>query len=139
MKLQGFLKFNFLNTVIFIVCSGCTTELASTSTGILKGKINIGPLCPVETVPPQPGCKPTLETYTYWQTAIWSKNKKAKIQSINPTVEGTFIIELPVGDYIADFEKPDLYKIGSNNLPVRFSITEKDSTSITIDIDTGIR
>jgi len=30
--------------------------------GVLKGKITICPLCPVETVPPSPGCTPTSET-----------------------------------------------------------------------------
>ena len=35
----------------------------SSNTGILMGKISIGPLCPVETDPPQPGCLPTADTY----------------------------------------------------------------------------
>jgi len=29
----------------------------------LAGKVNIGPLCPVERNPPDPSCQPTEETY----------------------------------------------------------------------------
>ena len=47
--------------------------------GLLKGKISIGPLCPVETFPPQPQCLPTLETFKAWQTAIWNKTKTMKL------------------------------------------------------------
>ena len=40
------------------------------SGGYVVGKISIGPICPVETVPPRPECLPTAETFKAWQTAI---------------------------------------------------------------------
>lgn len=44
----------------------------SSKIGTLMGKISIGPLCPVETAPPQPGCLPTADTYKTWQLSVWN-------------------------------------------------------------------
>lgn len=107
--------------------------------GVLQGKISIGPLCPVETIPPQPGCRPTAETYKAWQTAIWNGTKTQKIINIIPDLDGTFQINLSEGDYMIDFVNPDQGKPGNTGLPVKFSITRSQTTQISINIDTGIR
>ena len=92
--------------------------------GVLKGRISIGPLCPVETVPPAPGCLPTKETYKAWATAVWTVNKKSKIIILNPNLDGVFQIGLPAGDYMLDFDITQSGRIGGNNLPALFSITD---------------
>ena len=58
--------------------------------GILQGKITIGPLCPVETNPPDSACLPTADTYKAWATAVFSGDKKTKIKTINPDLSGNF-------------------------------------------------
>ena len=70
--------------------------------GVLKGKITICPLCPVETVPRSSGCFPTSETYKTWGTAVWKLNKSDKVITLNPTQNGNYLAILPSGKYIID-------------------------------------
>lgn len=111
----------------------------SSSPGILKGKVSIGPLCPVETIPPRPECLPTAETYKNWQTAVWNTSKTKKISNINPGLDGNFELSLPAGDYKIDFETPRTNSIGGNNLPLDITIKRNETSTQYITIDTGIR
>jgi hypothetical protein len=106
--------------------------------GVLKGKISIGPLCPVETTPPQPGCTPTAETYKAWAIAVWKLNKTTKVTTLSPTLDGNYRISLPSGKYIVDFDSSVTYRFGSN-LPTQITILPNDTTVLDITIDTGIR
>lgn len=126
-------------SLIFNLIVGCAVFEDIIESGMLKGKISIGPLCPVETVPPQPQCKPTLETYKAWQLSVYSQNGTTKVMNLTPDSTGKFQLKLNVGKYKIDFEKPGAMGIGSNNLPLNFEIQKADTTSLAIDIDTGIR
>jgi hypothetical protein len=121
---------------VFLSCNELKTQNGS---GILKGKISIGPLCPVETIPPAPGCLPTKETYKAWAIAVWTLNKKSKIIILDPNLDGVFQIGLPAGDYMLDFDAAQSGRIGGSNLPALFSIADLDTTIVNINIDTGIR
>lgn len=111
----------------------------SDMTGTLKGKISIGPLCPVESDPPLPECLPTEETYKTWAIAVWSQNHNIKFKDIKPNLDGTYTIELPANDYTIDFEKKQNFAVGGSNLPVQVTIEPNVVLEIDIDIDTGIR
>jgi len=136
-------KFNFKMIVgsAFLVCftyiSSCDKQNAREA-GYLEGKISIGPLCPVETDPPQPGCLPTAETYKAYPVSIWTSNGKRKIGQISPVLDGTYRIELFPGNYLIKLER-EQYGIGRSNLPVEVSIIPQHETMLDIDIDTGIR
>jgi hypothetical protein len=107
--------------------------------GTLKGKISIGPLCPVETYPPSPACQPTMETYKNWATAVWTKDKKLKVMDIKPNLDGSYEIGIEEGEYVIDFISPHNSGIGSSNLPHSVIIDEGDTSKFDITIDTGIR
>jgi len=115
------------------------SDLNTTNQGTLKGKISIGPLCPVETVPPRPECQPTAETYKAWQIAVWNQAKTQVIVDITPSLDGNYSIQLPVGKYIIDFKTPKTYTIGGNNLPKQITISRGFTTQLDVTIDTGIR
>jgi hypothetical protein len=117
--------------------SGCE-DLIIKDYGYLKGIISIGPICPVETDPPQPGCLPTAETYKAYPVSVWTSDGKIKIARINPSLDGSYTTELPEGNYLVILEK-DQKNIGSSNLPVKVSIISYQETVLNIDIDTGIR
>ena len=104
--------------------------------GFLQGKITIGPLCPVERIPPEPSCQPTEETYKAWQVVIYASGKKTKIAQIEPSLDGTYKIELPVGDYVVDFEKQHAF---ARNLPETVTIKNGETEVLNINIDTLIR
>jgi hypothetical protein len=106
--------------------------------GILEGTVSIGPLCPVETDPPQPECLPTAETYLEYPVSVWSSNGKTWIRQIYPALDGSYSTELPEGRYMIKLETGD-FGPGSSNLPAAVAITRGDTTIFDIDIDTGIR
>ena len=117
--------------------TGCD-KLSSHEAGILEGKISIGPICPVETDPPDPGCLPTAETYKAYPVAIWTADGGRKIIQINPALDGSYKTDLEPGKYLIKLET-DKRSIGSSNLPVEVIIMPNNITILNIDIDTGIR
>ena len=140
MKIKIFgLKYLVLSVLLLTIFFSCSDQKIMSGSGALKGKISIGPLCPVETVPPAPGCLPTAETYKAWAVAVWSSNRKAKLATLDPKLDGTYQIGLPTGYYIVDFDVVQNNRVGSSNLPVAISVTNGDTTNLNINIDTGIR
>ena len=106
--------------------------------GYLEGVISIGPICPVERVPPDPACLPTAETYKAYPVSVFSSDGRRKILQLNPSLDGSFITELAPGNYLVVLDKAQNY-IGGSNLPVEVSISTQDKTLLNINIDTGIR
>jgi len=133
------LKYLVLSAILIVILFSCTEQNAIVGSGVLKGKISIGPLCPVERNPPDPACLPTMETYKAWAIAVWTANKKSKLATLNPKLDGTYQIVLPSGNYSIDFDVAHTNTIGSNNLPAIISIANMDTTIFNVNIDTGIR
>jgi hypothetical protein len=125
----------FLLAILFI--SGCT-KLIPKENGYLEGVITIGPICPVERIPPDPACLPTAETYKAYPVSVFTSDGKIKIAQLNPSLDGTFSSELPPGNYLVVLETGK-NNIGGSNLPAVVSISSRGKTSLNIDIDTGIR
>ncbi len=123
-----------------ILISGCIQQQnqvpKNSEKGFLEGKVAIGPLCPVESYPPDPRCQPTEETYKAWPIAVYTSDKKTKIARIEPLINGTYKIELPGGEYVVDLEKQHMF---GKNLPATVIIKKGEITVLNINIDTGIR
>lgn len=79
-----------------LLSSGCD-KMSSHDEGILEGKISIGPICPVETDPPDPGCLPFVETYKAYPVAIRTAVGGRRIAQINPGSDGSYKIPLEPG------------------------------------------
>jgi hypothetical protein len=75
-----------------IYISGCDKN-ENREYGILEGTISIGPICPVETDPPDPGCLPTAETYKAFPVYVRTSDGSKEITLIRPSLDGTFEIE----------------------------------------------
>lgn len=118
-----------------ILAIGCT-EYQNLQQGFLVGTVTIGPLCPVETDPPEPNCQPTEETYNAWPIDILTADGNTVIGQIQPNLDGTYTFELPEGTYQVDLENP--HPFGST-LPATVTILANENTVLDIDIDTGIR
>ena len=117
--------------------AGCD-KMSSQEVGFLEGKISIGPICPVETDPPDPGCLPTAETYKAYPVAVWTADGERKIIQINPALDGSYKTDLEPGRYLINLET-HINNIGGSNLPVEVIIISDYITTLNIDIDTGIR
>ena len=125
----------FLAGLLFI--SGCDKRL-NREAGFLEGVISIGPICPVERNPPDPGCLPTAETYKAYPVSVFTSDGTRKIVQINPSSDGSFRTELAPGNYLVILER-EQNRIGSSNLPAEVSISSMEETLLNINIDTGIR
>lgn len=104
--------------------------------GQLTGTVNIGPICPVESDPPDPNCQPTAETYNSYPIAVWTTDKKSKLGQIKPNVDGSYTIELLVGRYLIDLENQHIF---GATLPATVNIEPNETKILDIAIDTGIR
>jgi hypothetical protein len=133
------LKYLTLSIILLFVIISCVKQNIVGGSGVLMGKISIGPLCPVETIPPDPNCLPTLATYKSWASAVWALDKSSKIATLDPKLDGTYEVVLPTGNYIIDFDATRTNNVGGANLPSTISIANGDTTSFNINIDTGIR
>jgi hypothetical protein len=135
-------KFNYhinpgiIFLLYFLFALACDKSIQES--GFLEGKISIGPLCPVEHDPPDPGCLPTAETYKAYPVGIFSSDGKHKITQITPALDGTYNLKLDPGNYLVILETGQS-KIGSSNLPLEIKIISQNKTTLDIDIDTGIR
>ena len=134
------LKYLFISVMLIPLFISCNEQTQMNGRGVLKGKITIGPICPVETNPPDPRCLPTEETYKAWAISVWTLDAKTKVATLNPKLDGKYQIDLPVGKYLIDYDVARTGKIGGSNiLPALISIAIGDTTNLNIDIDTGIR
>jgi hypothetical protein len=124
-----------LITGLFLV-SGCDKNFNS-EPGTLEGVISIGPLCPLQKDPPDPGCLPTRETYNAYPVAVFSP-RGTKITRIDPALDGSYETSLEPGHYFIVLET-NHSGISSSNLPAEVVITSKDKKIFNINIDTGIR
>jgi hypothetical protein len=106
--------------------------------GTLTGKITIGPICPVERIPPDPACQPTAETYKAYPVSVWTIDMKRKIMDLSPALNGNYEVSLPAGTWMVVLENMSK-AIGGSNLPVSITVKEDSDTQLDIDIDTGIR
>jgi hypothetical protein len=123
----------------YVLMPGCDKlQSFSGDSGFLEGIINIGPICPVQRDPPDPGCLPTAETFKAYPVSIWTADGKRKIKLISPALDGTYRTELAPGNYLVILER-DKSKIGVSNLPLYVSISPEENTILDINIDTGIR
>jgi len=125
----------FLTGLFFI--SACENKTILEN-GILEGTISIGPICPVERIPPDPACLPTAETYKAYPVYVCTPDGSKKIELISPALDGTFKTELAPGNYLIILDK-QAGGIGSSNLPKEVTIKPLETAMISIDIDTGIR
>jgi hypothetical protein len=123
--------------ILTLMCvNGC--HKSDNEPGYLAGIISIGPLCPVERIPPDPSCLPTAETYKAYPVSVYTSDGEKKMSLLNPLLDGSFTCDLPPGKYKVVLDKPQNF-IGSSNLPVGISIVSMDTTKLNITIDTGIR
>ncbi len=103
--------------------------------GTLVGSMTIGPICPVERV--DNPCLPTAEMFAAHPVSVYKKDHTTKIATLTPDAQGIFTTRLPEGDYWIDVTHQAVG--GTTGAPQEIHITENATTSVTIDIDTGIR
>jgi len=101
--------------------------------GVIEGKVNIGPFCPVE---PPSGCPPPPGTYTSRKIILKPSFGNSIFISLNET--GYFQARVRAGTYEVNLTNCTF--LGCKNaLPMTTLIKPDQVTKIVIEIDTGIR
>lgn len=112
------------------------------STGVLLGKVSIGPLCPVEIegVP----CKVPPGTYTSQAVFIYREDGTTLVTSVHLNECGYYRFELPPGVYAVDLllksSHDSAWAVESRQeLPKKIEIRVGAVAELNLRIDTGIR
>ncbi len=121
----------FIITALFI--SGCSS--AGSETGILQGKVSIGPISPVE----RPGETPIIpcEVYEARKIVVYNEKGNELIQQIDIDCDGRYKTELNPGIYTIDINRIGIDH--SPDVPQKVEIRSSITVRLDIDIDTGIR
>lgn len=96
-----------ITLLLGLLFSGCESQI-NQEAGFLEGVILIGPICPVEPVPPEPRCQPTAETYKAYPVSVWTSNGRREIIKLNPALDGSYKTELIPGNYLVKLGTPSL-------------------------------
>jgi len=103
--------------------------------GVIKGKVIIGPICPVE----RAGfpCSVPSEVYTSREIILYDSNKTTIIKRMNFESDGTYFLKVPSGTYVIDILKQGIDN--SKDLPKTITIKSGQTVEFDFLIDTGIR
>jgi len=108
-------------------------EVTESQVGVLEGTVHyIGKPCPSSKVGP-----PCDGPYPNYEVEIYKTDGKIIVSKTVTTDEGSFEIELLVGDYIVYETSMDFNKV--KETPIMFTIEPDKRKSLEISIDEGIR
>jgi len=102
----------------------------------VSGRVVAGPTCPVESVPPTPGCapKPLLATLR-----ICRVGSRAPATIVRTAVDGRFRVRLSPGTYVVQALAQVGFALPRPPAPRRVGVHAGRYTFVTITYDTGIR
>jgi hypothetical protein len=122
----------WLAVVLFLSLGGCTS--GPDLTGWVEGTALIGPTCPVERDPPEPGCE---DRPYHGGLAVFRSPAGSFVSSFVTQENGTFRIGLPPGTY--EVRSP----AGTSTPPTcsspPFTVSENGFVAIEVSCDSGIR
>lgn len=111
------------------------SNAAVSKTGILKGNVTIGPVCPVETQ--NALCKPTAEMYAAAKVFVYTENGKTLLKTLIPDASGNFSTTLNEGKYYIDMFHQAIG--GTTGVPATVTIVSGKPVVMSLHVDTGIR
>ncbi len=119
--------------------AGCTSVGAHASTGVLAGKVTVGPLTPVERVGITPPV-PDPAVFTSRHLLLYRADGKTLVQEVPIQAagyHGVYNVTLSPGTYVLGYPKQGVG--GAKGLPATVTVEAGKTTTLDVDIDTGIR
>ena len=122
-----------LTLVVTLLITSCSAQVKST--GLLKGKVDIGPLCPQE--PCNPSAERLKQVYASYLIVVADSANEKDVYQITIQDDGSFQKELPPGQYFA-WIKP---VTGGTfyTKPLSVHIYKKKTATVLLEYDTGMR
>jgi len=105
-------------------------------TGILRGQVTIGPNCPVERI--DNPCVTPPEAYASREFLVTTNDTKKTVTTFYADMSGNYIVSLAPGSYVITSAKTGIGFM-SKDLPHAITIQAGQTTTLNIDVDTGIR
>jgi len=107
---------------------------------VVRGHLDIGPLCPVERNPPDPACQPGPAQYNQYKIVVYDAAHKTLLNSVALDAQGNYRIALQPGTYVIDISPhPDGRIGGASGVPRQVQVKSGETVTVDISIDTGIR
>lgn len=109
------------------------SPIGAARTGI-AGVAVAGPVCPVESIPPDPDCAPRPVVDA---TVVIRERAGSEVARAMTAVDGSFFVELPAGDYEVEPQPVD----GMMGTAAATEVTVQDGIAarVQLEYDTGIR
>ena len=127
-----------LTALLFLAirCSSPTEVVDDQVTaGKLEGKVSIGPICPVEREG-EP-CPPPPEAFAARKILVFDARRSRLLETVSIDAQGFYRVSIKPAQYVVDINRIGIDS--SKNVPRTVSITSGGTTTLDIDIDTGIR
>lgn len=100
----------------------------------IEGRVWVGPTCPVERNPPEPGCEDRpLST----RLAVLSPDQKRRVTEFTSAENGTFQVAVPPGDYVIRSASQGATPPTCSTETLR--VAPHNYTKVRIECDSGIR
>ena len=122
------------STILLIFLTSCAAQSRARQ-GVVKGKVEIGPLCPQEPCNPTP--ERLKQIYESYQVAIMDTAATKILFKIPIQQDATFNLKISAGEYIARI-KP-VFGEGFRSDSKRISIKKGKTTDVFLTYDTGLR
>jgi hypothetical protein len=122
--------------IIFLV-TGCAPTLSDEGKmGVLLGHVIIGPLLPLQqegiaTPTPEP------EIYAERKIVIYAEDGETELERVEIDAQGIYRVELSPGRYVVDINHVGIDQ--GVGLPKTVVINAGETTTLDVEIDTGIR
>jgi hypothetical protein len=121
-------------TPLLVGCASSSSGIDNEDPGRIVGRVTIGPLCPVEQVPPDPACQPTPQTFAPIRVRIRLPAGNLLLE-VRLDGEGNYSVDLPAGRYLVDTNHVGI----APTPPIEVTLSPGETERVDIDIDTGIR
>jgi hypothetical protein len=122
--------------LVVVACTPTPSPTPTGGTGELEVTVVAGPVCPVETVPPDPACDPRPVSGA--RVVVSPADGRDIIVAEGTTdADGIALLSLSPGDYLlAGGAVEGLFGVPQ---PMSVAVVAGRTTSVTLDYDTGIR
>lgn len=125
-----------LLALLVVGCGPVASPTPSGETGTLEVAVVAGPVCPVETVPPQPGCEPRPVVGARVLVQPGDGRDIVVAQGVTDA-DGLLRLELTPGEYIVVGAEVDgLFGLPE---PMPATVAAARTATVTLSYDTGIR
>jgi hypothetical protein len=125
--------------VIFLIALGLVIIMgacagASQQSGVLEGKVSIGPITPVQQITPVP-TPPAV--YAARKVLIYDRYHSQLMETVSLDDNGNYRVDLAAGIYVVDINYAGIDR--SSEVPKTVEIEANSRVVLNISIDTGIR